>query len=77
MAIFVRGYITEEGEIKVNLPPDHPVGEVSIMISEPEASMGALQPFTLGEIMDYVLAEAGDELDYLTDDEINRLQSQT
>lgn len=77
MAIFVRGYITADGEIKVDLPPDHPVGEVSIMISENEDASGASQPFTLGEIMDYVLAEAGDELDYLTDDELDRLRSET
>jgi hypothetical protein len=32
MAIYVKAYITESGEIKAELPKDHPVGEVTLVI---------------------------------------------
>ncbi len=67
MAIYVKGYINEKGEIKADLPENHPVGEVTITISEPlkeimpsdsqswtEAEIRELltqNPSTLGEIL--------------------------
>jgi hypothetical protein len=34
MAIYVKAYITESGEIKADLPKDHPVGEVTLVIED-------------------------------------------
>jgi hypothetical protein len=38
MTISVKAYITESGEIKAELPKDHPVGEV-ILVIEPPAEL--------------------------------------
>ena len=55
--ITLKGYVTEEGELKVELPDDHPVGEVNVTIESLEmltddeiAEMMRPQPKTGAEI---------------------------
>jgi hypothetical protein len=85
MTIQLKAYITASGEIKAELPKNHPVGAVTLII-EPETTaamswelqawtadelneMLAFHPRTLGDIQDYLQANAGSELDYITDSE--------
>ena len=83
MAIYVKATISESGEIKADLPKDHPVGEVTLVIeaavretipwdSEPWTQeelteMLTPRPSTLGEILEYLQAKAGDELAHIVD----------
>jgi hypothetical protein len=52
MAIYVKAYITEAGEIKADLPKNHPVGEVTLFIAEEnqEAIPWDTQPWTQEEL---------------------------
>jgi len=61
MAIYVKGYITKSGEIKVDLPKDHPVGEVTIIIEEGarEAIPWDTQPWTAAELDEMLTAKPG------------------
>ncbi len=58
--IRLNGYITEMGEIKVDLPENHPVGEVHLIIIEtPREDME-----TPGEIASWTQEELDDMLNF-------------
>jgi hypothetical protein len=77
MVIYVKAFITEDGVIQAELPPDHPVGEVTVIIesastsdkdweNQPwtEAELKELlrpQPSTLGEMLDEGVVGLGAE----------------
>jgi len=50
MALRLKDYITESGELKVELPEDHPVGEVEVIIEEQAETAWEDQPWTDDEI---------------------------
>jgi hypothetical protein len=62
MALKVKGYISESGEVQLELPANHPVGEVTFLIKpvEPplsEEEIRALitpEPKTAGDILDWL-----------------------
>ncbi len=73
--IRLKGYITETGEIKVDLPKNHPVGEVNLTIEAPREDEKTEQETdsdddvlqfkgqTLGEILESGLVGAWSDWD--------------
>ena len=57
MALHLKAYITEAGEIKAKLPVDHPVGEVQLIIETAEEVPTAELPLTDEEIAELMRPE--------------------
>lgn len=52
MAIHIRAYITEDGEIKAELPANHPIGAVNMIIETSDENVDA--PLTDEEMREYL-----------------------
>lgn len=51
VTIMLKGYITEDGKLEVDLPENHPVGEVAITIQAEHKNQQDFEPGTLGEVL--------------------------